>query len=565
MSLNGALATASRSLSLFSLGIQVAGHNLANAATPGYVRDALVTVSSPPYRQGGVLVGTGANALGVRQQLDAYLESRIYAANTDYMAADVRKQGYLELQTAIQELGSQDLSTSLNNFISTVQNAVNQPDDPALRSLVIQQGAQFATDARQLRARVEQLQAAYSDKMKSLVSEANTLLDKINQLNPQISQLEANGLDQNDAGSLRVQRLNALQRLSEIMPIRVQELPSGAVDVFSGSDYLILDGHSQHLETVAAPTSSGVATVGVQLSQTGSQLAGAGGELGGLVESRDRIFGGFLEQLDLFVGGAIFEFNRIHAGGEGLRGYQSVTSDNGVADTTAALNAAGLAFTPTHGSFDLKVRNTATGAVETSNLAIDLDGIGADTSLDDLRAAIDGLNHVTATIDPQGRLQITADAGYEVRFGNDTSGVLASLGINNFFTGSDSGDIAVSSALVNDQRYFAAGQGGGPADNSNAVRLAAAFDQPVDGLGGLSVDEFHTQLIGSIAQAGSAESALADGFQGFRDSLKTQREQRSGVNVDEEAINMMALQRNYQAAARIISTIDQLLNVLLQV
>jgi flagellar hook-associated protein 1 FlgK len=200
-----------------------------------------------------------------------------------------------------------------------------------------------------------------------------------------------------------------------------------------------------------------------------------------------------------------------------------------------------------------------------SNVAVDLDGLGTDTSLEDLRAALDALDHVTATITATGELRLSAESGYELRFGNDTSGALAALGINTFFSGHDSQDISVQAHILQDARYLATGQGGGPADNRNAQALATFLDNAVDNLGGLTLEDFHTQLIGTLAQSAAAEEALAGGFEGFRDSLQTQREQRSGVSLDEEAILVMQLQRNYQAAARIVSTIDQLLNTLLNI
>ncbi|MDZ4688891.1 MAG: flagellar basal body rod C-terminal domain-containing protein, partial [Planctomycetaceae bacterium] len=323
-----------------------------------------------------------------------------------------------------------------------------------------------------------------------------------------------------------------------------------------------------NLQTAVAPTSTGVAEVGVETTRTHFALSAGGGELGGAIDARDNILTGFLDQIDQWTGGVINEFNKVYSSGEGLRGYQSVTSEAFVSNTTAALNAAGLAFTPRHGSFQLKTVNAATGAVTVSNIAIDLDGlggIGTDTSLVDLSVAIDALDNVTASITSDGRLQINAAAGYEVRFGNDTSGALAALGINTFFTGSSSDDIGINALVAADQRYFASGRGGGPSDNTNALELAQILDRPVDALNGVSVDQFYTNLVGTVAQAGSAEQTLADGSLNFRDALKAQREQRSGVSIDEEAINVMELQHNYQAAARIISTIDELLNTLLQI
>src|SRR5581483_2506496 len=109
------------------------------------------------------------------------------------------------------------------------------------------------------------------------------------------------------------------------------------------------------------------------------------------------------------------------------------------------------------------------------------------------------------------------------------------------------------------------GEGGCPADNSNLVALGKVLDNPLNSLGGQSIQNFHTTLIGSVAQSGSAEDALSKGSKNFLDSLNAQREQTSGVNLDEETINVLNLQRNYQASARIISTIDQLLNTLLNV
>lgn len=564
MSLNGSLAVAARSLEVFSLGIQIAGQNISNAATPGYVREELYTETLAPYKQGGALIGGGVIATGVRQRIDKYLESRIYGANTDFSAAGLRSDAFQQLQTALQELGDQDLSTSLNKFVAAVNAIASQPDDPALRSAVIQQGQQFVTDVQKLRGRLDQIRTTYSGEMSTLVGEANSLLGTVNDLNQKITQLEANGLNRNDAGGLRVQRLNALNRLSEIIPIRVQEFPSGAVDVHTGSDYLLLAGHMQELQAVLAPSSDGAAEVNVQLSATRSTLAASGGELGGLIQARDTIITGFIDQLDRFVGSVAQQFNQIHASGEGLIGFTEVTSTNYVTSTTSALNAAGLPFAVKNGHFELKVRDTQTGEVVVTDIPIDLDGVGSDMSLEDLRVALNSIDHVNATITSDGKLRITTDTGHEVRFAHDTSGALAALGINTFFTGSTSGNLGVNARIVQDQRLFASGQGGGPADNSNVLALSQFIDQPVSELNGISIDRFYTQLIGTTAQSAAAEEALSTGYQNFRDSLKTQREQTSGVSLDDEAIRIMHLQHNYQAAARIITTIDQLLNVLLQ-
>ncbi|WLD14586.1 flagellar hook-associated protein FlgK [Planctellipticum variicoloris] len=565
MSLNSALAIASSSLDLFSLGIQVAGNNINNSTTPGYVREKLIIQATPPSKSAGVLVGTGALAYGVKLQLDKFLEARIHVANTSVGLSSTRSGVYQQLQSALQTLGEGDLSNQFNTLMGQLQSVVNQPENASLRTAFVESGEQFATAVTQLRLKLTDLQNSQNDQLKSRVDEANTLIQKIKTLNPQIGQLEANGLGRNDAGALRVERMNAINRLSELMPIRAIERPSGSVDLYSGSDYLLLDGQVQKLNLFVDTRENGLQGLQVQLSQTRSILTTGGGEIRGTIEGRDKILGGFVTQLDEWAGAFINEFNKIHASGEGVAKFTDVTGVTHLYDSTSPLSTAGLPFPPKHGSFEIKTVNQATGITETAQIGIDLDGIGTDTSLTDLKNAIDAVPNLTATITTDGRLRIASAAGYEFSFSNDTSGVLASLGINTFFTGSSSGDIGVNQVVVDDPRYLATGRGGGPSDNSNAVALAQLPDVKHSSLGGSTLPQFFEQITGGIVQGAAAEDALAQGSENFRSSLTTQREQTSGVSLDEETIIMMQLQRNYQAAARIVTTVDQLLSTLLQI
>jgi flagellar hook-associated protein 1 FlgK len=564
MGLNSALAAASQSLQVFSTGVQVAGQNIANASTPGYVREALLLDPAPPYQQGSLVFGTGVQATGIQQQINKYLETRIHSANSDAESAAAVAYIYKQLEVQLQELGSSDLSTNVNNLLAAINEVVNQPESSSLRQLAVQQGGQLASDIRSLRDRVNALRESQSAQVDSLVSEANRLLDTIEQLNPQISKLESGGLLQSDAGALRSQRYEALNRLSEILPIKYTERADGSVDVFTGSDYLILGGSSQRLETVTTGDRD-ISINTVRLSKTKSNVDSGGGELGGVIKGRDDVLGGFIDQLNTLAENLIFEFNKIHSSGEGLRGYDSLTSQSKVSDVNLALNAAGLEFQPVHGSFDLKVTDKSTGITTTTNIAIDLDGIGSnDTTLASLQAALDAVGNVSATMTTDRRLTITADNNFDIRFGNDTSGALAALGINTFFTGSDSNDIGVNSTIAADPQLFATSQGGGPSDGRNAIALATFFDNAVAALGNVSLDAFYNNTVSSIAQSSASASVLANGFSSFRDGMLNQRDQFSGVSLDEEAVLILQFQQAFQSAARIISTIDELFTTLLQ-
>jgi len=562
MGLTASLYTAGQSLELFSAGIQVAGQNIANANSPNYVRERLLVSTSSPYQSGGLLFGTGAQADGIRQQLDKNLESQIYLANADVSSANARVNGYTQLQLIIGELGESDLSTRLNDFLGAMNDLVNQPELTANRQQVVQQGELLANTITSMRDQLDRARTSINSSLNELVVEANELIQQIADLNPQIVRMESAGLLNSDAGGLRTERLTALNRLAEIMPIRIVEQENGIVDVFSGNDYLVIQGSTNELELVREED-RGIAVDQVRFSKTQHALSAESGELMGAVEARDSILGGFVDQLDQYARALVFDMNTIHSSGEGTVGYQSVTSLYEINDPTAALNQAGLTYTPQHGSFDVKVYDKTTDTYKTTTIDIDLDGLGGnDTTLEDLRAALAAVGNLDASIDTTGRLTISAAAGYDVRFSNDSSNTLAALGINTFFNGKDANEISVNSALVDNPNLLAVGTGGGAGDNSNAVRLATFMEQPLDSLGGFSLDEFYERVVTQVAEGASAESAIADGFSSFQASLLGQRQQISGVSLDEEAIRILEMQHGYTASARIISTLEELFNTL---
>jgi len=565
MGLNAALYTAGRSLEMYSAGIQVAGQNVANANTPGYVREDMLVGTAAPYKQNGLLLGTGATIHGIRQQLDYHLEQQIHAANSDAAGAGARVDGYAHLQLIFGELSSGDLSSQLNAFSAAMQEVINQPELIANRQFVLQQGSQLAQSLNSMRTQLDRARDSITVGINGLVNEANSLIDEISALNTRIVRAEAGGLLGSDAGGLRSERLDALNRLSEIVPIRTNEQANGMIDIFTGIEYLIIGGTKQHLETRIVPD-RGVPVNELVFSKTQAVFETPSGELGASMDARDNILGGFADDLDRYTQAIIQEVNRIHASGEGLEGYQSVTGTYRMEDTSVALNQAGLAATPQHGSFEVKIYDKASGTTQTTLVEIDLDGLnGDDTSLDDLRASLNGITNLSASIDVRGRLSLTADSGYEIRFSNDTSGTLAALGINTFFQGDDSNNIAVNDTLKGNPKLFAAGQGGGPGDNTNAKLMATFMESPLESLGGVSLDEFYEGVTTRIASGASAENALQEGYTSFQDTLAGLRQQRSGVSLDEEAIKIMEYQQGYSASARIISTIDELYTILLNI
>jgi len=289
----------------------------------------------------------------------------------------------------------------------------------------------------------------------------------------------------------------------------------------------------------------------------------------GLLAARDDILGGFLDVLDSFAGTLAFEFNKVFSSGQGLNGYDSLTGHFEVDDTTKALNQAGLDFTPETGSFQLLVHSNLTGLTETTDISVDLNGLGSDTTLDDLITAIDNINGLTATT-VSGALRITSESADQVfAFGDDTSGALAALGINTLFTGSDAFSLGINAELLTDPAKFAASRGGIGVDVDNLTvdadgnqRLASFLDRELESRNGNTLSVLYDRMVDQVAQGATIARAVADGSRVFETALRGQKMAISGVNLDEEAIEMLSLQRSFQASARYIVALNELFGIL---
>ncbi len=178
-------------------------------------------------------------------------------------------------------------------------------------------------------------------------------------------------------------------------------------------------------------------------------------------------------------------------------------------------------------------------------------------------AAIDAIDGIEAAISTNGELTISsASAGTQFAFAGDTSGTLAALGINTFFTGTRARDLAVNDKIVNDHGLFAASRNGVGEDTELAVELAGFADRPLESVGERSITDIYDEIVNNVAHGSAAAITIADGLRVFEGTLSAEMQAISGVNLDEEIVEMVTLQRIYQASARYIQEVSGLLDVL---
>jgi flagellar hook-associated protein 1 FlgK len=564
MGLTSALSVGRSALAAYQAALQIAGNNIANLATPGYTRTSpnLAALPGPNTRAGQI--GEGVWLSAVRRNASEPLETRLRTALSDRESAASERAGLSRIEGILDPLGDTNLGALLADFFKAVGNLQNNPENIATRGLVITSGQAVAGRIRDIRADLDDLTGELNDQILTATSEADQIASQIADLNIQITVAESASNGQ--ASALRDQRNQLLGRLSELFSVTVREQPSGAINVYVGNEALVQFGQSAGLKAAVELDAAGRSVVVVRFRQSNGQVKAGSGMIDGLINARDQHLGGQLVRLDTLAAGIIQEVNRVHAGGQGLQGFSSLTSTTAVIDPslTLATSTNGIAFMPKSGSFFIDVKDAATGTLVRRQINIDLDGLGSDSTLTsvaaDITSSVPGL---TATVLPDGRLQLSAAPGSTFTFADDTSGFLASLGLNTFFTGSGSLDIDINPLIAASPALVAAATAYQPGDGSNATAMAALQNQAVASLGGISLNDYYTGTTSVVAVASSSAQGTLEAGAIIFDSLTAQRESVSGVNLDEEAAKMIAYQRAFEGAARYMGVIDEMLQTLL--
>jgi len=563
MSLYSSIRLGANTLKANQIALQVVGQNIANANTEGYIREEVELTPARTQRYGGLLLGMGVQVLAVTQQIDEFLEERLRGAVSEQASSETLEQAYAQLESIIGELSENDLSTSMDNFFAAVHEVLNQPESVSVRNLAMLQGKTLSQDVNRVAERAQSLRKDLNDRVQDMAEDINRLLEEVRVLNVRIAEVEGGDTSNSDAVGLRDQRLNALESLAKLIDIRVIEQQSGGVTVYRGGDFLVFEGTKREVEVVL-DTDRGMTVADIHMKDTDAALKPTSGELRGLLDARDEVLGTFHDQLNDFASTFIYEFNKLHTSAQGLKGYDEVTSEFAVDDEDLALNEAGLEFTPKSGSFEVLVFNKKTNLTEKTDIYVDLDGLGEnDTTLTDLRDKLDAVDGITATINSDRKLEITSDASdQQFAFGADSSGVLASLGVATLFTGTAALDMAVNDTIQTDPSLFAVSKNGIGNDTEMGVEMANFLDRPLEDHNNESIAVMYDRLTGETTQGATVASADAEGARVFEISLRGQKLSVSGVNLDEEAVKMIAYQRSYQASARYISTLNELFNIL---
>lgn len=186
--------------------------------------------------------------------------------------------------------------------------------------------------------------------------------------------------------------------------------------------------------------------------------------------------------------------------------------------------------------------------------------------------ATGGPAYLTAVV-TENKLEFMPAADVQFAFANDNSNILQAAGINTFFSGNDASTIRVNSVLEQDVSLVAVGlvDDDGAVfrgDNENALALGLVqFDESVEFSNGnvTTLDGFYNALVGDLGSRVRMVERNAELHTMISNQLNDLRDSFAGVSLDEELANLIKFQQAYTAAAKLVSTSDEMLETLVNI
>jgi len=523
--------------------ISTTGNNIANVNTEGYSRQEVSFASRQPEYIGGHALGTGVEISSIRRAYDQFLtqDVRVRTSSSAYYDA------YAATTSQIDNLMADpatSIASAMDQFFASMEAVANSPSSQPERQVMLSEAQTLANRFNYVDARLTELAENTNEQMSVHVIDINQYAQDIAQLNEQIARLERTpGGSPND---LLDQRDQAIEELSKLIRVDVRQQADGSLNVFTDTGHrLVSQGNAESFTLSSAPQPDG--PVRVYISGPGGNIAeltdrALGGELGAALDVSKNVIDRARRDIGLLAIGLTDTFNVQHktgidlnldAGGDFFSSILPVTtaslSNSGTTTASAAID-------------DVTQLTGASYKVEYTDTGITVTNLATNTSSDVVGTSIT-LDGVTITV--------TAFAGAAE---GDTFLVEP--------TGRAAASMAV--AITDTSDIAAANAGGNVGDNRNMLSLIALRETNNLKDSTQSVYDIYNNAVAQVAVDTRSAKANADTEMSLLQSVTDRRDGITGVNLEEEAANLIRYQQAYQAAAQIITTANDVFDTLLR-
>ncbi|PPQ26204.1 flagellar hook-associated protein FlgK [Rhodopila globiformis] len=506
MSLDSALSIATSGLANIHAGFAVISQNVANANTPGYAAEVSNQEALTANGQ-GLGVWTGPATVRVDQALQS-----------SALEQNATVTGLTTTQTALQAidsvLGTPGSGTDIGSLLGKLQDSfstlLTDPSSQTQQNAVVSAATTLAQGINSLSTAYTTQRQGAEDDLVSAVGTLNSTLGTIGQLNTQIVTLKQEGQSTAD---LENQRNAAVQTLSGLINVKTAAQPDGSLSVFTPSGLVLPTDRGQNgsgpfsirAETAAPASYYPKILSGIMLNTIDVTSQLQGGQIGADITLRDTTLPTAQAELDEFAYGLSTRFD--------AQGLTLFTDGSGKLPTGSG--------SPTQSGYVGYAATIQVNSSVTKTASLVRDG----TSVDSTGAS---------TLNPNDL------AGF--------TGVISN--VLDYTFGSDEASGATWSSL-NQYKFNTSGLGPGGT-------LSAPFSAPA------TLADYATDLVASQSQASATTTSDLTTQQALQTSLNTKISSVSGVNMDTEMSQMIALQNAYGVNARIIAAVQSMFNQLLQ-
>ncbi|ABO50946.1 flagellar hook-associated protein FlgK [Desulforamulus reducens MI-1] len=575
------LEIAKRGTQVYRKAMDVTGHNITNANTPGYSRQEAVISPSTPWTRPDYLtamtpgqLGTGADVKEVRRIRDYYLDVQMRNSGSFEGYWEKKLDMAKRTETVFLEPDGRGLQLTLLNFFNDWQNLNNSPQDPGVKKAVKETGDELATIFRQMHNQLSNIDKTVNSSLQYQVDQVNHLTTRIAELSNTIINVIGNGAQPND---LLDERDKLLDELAKFGHISVDTQDNGGIEVrfietsgllvkndvngkvitskLSLVPYAGKDGNENHLAVDGKDVIN--LTTMADYFNTAPEGAGRGSILGQESARLENL--SVSNKLDLLAKSIIDRVNEK----SGLPGPAKITkpfsffTGNGAADI----------------SLGDEIKNNPEVIIGENALAV---AQLRSTPIRTLTGDEDVRNGRTFTDLSQTRFTVEGPGGNKQEIDLYLDGELA-LGYRNF------GEIKAAMQKALDQKFgkgeftvgddglghivLSANNGEGTlkvqATGSN-IGLSYLFGQPKDAyVLDTTFENFFQGIVAQVGAAADHHDNMLENQQAIGQQIEALRQSVSGVSIDEELTKVIQYQYGYQACARMISMQDEMLDYLI--
>lgn len=595
MSLSAALNTAKSSLAAAQLQTQITSSNIANVNTPGATRKIANVVTAGNGSITVTSISQSSNSVLFRNMLDATSKLQVAAAHSD---------AYSRLNEILGDTNSKESPqakiAALNDALSTLANTPGSYD---LARTATQAAQDVVTSIRNNAATVETIRRDADAQLVAAVSDMNRILGDLQSVNRQIVHGTARGDDITDQSD---QRDRLVKELAQYVGVSTQLRAGNDMVIYTDSGVTLLENTARTVnfdpQTSLVPGEEGssVYVDGVAVTGSKSFMPAKAGMIVGLTEVRDKIANTYGAQLDELSRGLISAFSEFDPAGSGAAKTGLFTSTQNLATTTGAVSigslttTTGFAATPavsftityegatyqasgtlaaadyaTPEAFAKRMQSIVAAAQTPSGTALGAGRISVTNSGTALSMTATGigdsigfqLSGLSTNLTDAGLTAATRVADAEPTY----KGLSATL---NLAVG-----LGTTPTMIRDGVNYAFNPGGaaklaGFSDRivamSKAMDTMRSFSASSGADPRATLSGYASSSIGWVQQSRVAANKTVTSMATLVDKTNETLSSENGINLDVELTRLIELERSYQASAKIMTTVDQMLAQLLQ-